>query len=1258
MRGIRLTELLQEIRANLVPFLSIVMFICLGIGFYMGIDWASWAIANTADQAFEADTLHDIEVDFPYGVTDDDIRQIEALEGVTDVEPAYVAFAGVQDGDEYRVFKFQSLTQRIDTTSVVEGVLPTQPDEMALLAFWAREMGIEVGDTVVFEHDVAQDSDDQDGMSQLTSDTFTVTGLVDNPAYASTVSGMLGETDRGTGKVECVAFVTDDAFDTEQFDGGHPVLYIRCDELRGMSTFDDAYKEHNTPLVDAVCELGGKLGSARYEQIVSDAQAQIDEGMQQVTDGERQIADGAQEISDGERQIADSTQEIAEGEQQLDATERQLSEGADELADGRRQIAEGEQQLASGEQQVAAGESELAQGKREYADKKAAAEQQLAEAKKELDKYQQLYDESQEIYEGDKLDYEKATAAFESVRSSYLRAVQANEELDETYSTLLEREGAVEAALYNYQDLVENEAATQEELDEAWASVDETYQEFASFYASASEQLTQAATSFDEVAEAYGSSVEAPVLPEATAPSRDDPDGAFEQLSTVTNAYSDERDRVCFAEVSVGRFDASIVYLEHSLQEQADNLEVSREILDEAAKKLEQHQVDYNEKQAEYNRQVSEAEARIADGERQLEDSRRRIAAARAELDQTKATYDAKLREYEEAQQTFNERKAELERGKGDLEKARSELEEARQRLEDSRAELEEAREQLSEAQEQFDSLKEYEWVVLSRLENAGVYNVDSMVVMMRNVRWVMATLFSLVGLFVCYSAVSRLINAEVAQIGAKKAMGFRESEIASLYLLFSGLAVLVGTVLGGLMGVFLIEAIANSSAADPFSLPPFRLHFSLPELVAGGAIELALILAATWLAIHGLVRRNAVDLLNGNYESRAHTRFYERGWLWRRLSLYSQTIINNCINDKRRVVATLVGVTGCTTLIVTAFTLRFNISRSIERQYDTVYFFDTTVNLDTDVEDAAGTVGSALDGMGMAQAPVHLESLQVRLPDDCRMGAKLVVPTDERSFDELYHLEPLDGGDARLEDGGIWLSAGYAQHKGIHAGDTVTVTEATGKTHEIAVAGVFEYYIMSNEFVMGKEAFIEEFGGEAEPNALFVRKGDTDFKQLRSELSKVEGYKAMTDDLTYSMLIFERVTGLLSIVVVLYLVLSALMAVVVLLNLDVMFVEEKKRELLVLMINGFSVGAAKAYVYRESLVLTALGIGCGVVLGSFVGNETIGLLEPNFGYFIKGVSVKAVVLGAAVAAFFSTSVMLVALRRIPRFSLTDIGKY
>jgi len=460
------------------------------------------------------------------------------------------------------------------------------------------------------------------------------------------------------------------------------------------------------------------------------------------------------------------------------------------------------------------------------------------------------------------------------------------------------------------------------------------------------------------------------------------------------------------------------------------------------------------------------------------------------------------------------------------------------------------------------------------------------------------------------------------------------------------------------IVGYVIVQSIVNPVMAATLTIPAFPPYFSLTDLLLGGGIEMVLILLATWAAARGLLKRSAIDLLNGNQETTVKEHVWEKTELWKRMSLFSQTVVNNCINDKRCVIATLVGVLGCTMLIVTAVTLRDNVGASIVKQYEDVYSFDTLVYVDTTVKGAADNVSQALTAKGLKHAATYVEKLQVRQPNGYRAITTLYVPTDLSAFTKMYDVHASDGTKASFDGNGIWVNVAYAAHMNLGVGDTVTVTESTGQKHDFRIAGTFEYYVIRNEFVLGKDAFQKAFEREPAPNAMLVQGGEMEFDELESDLFDTKGFDMSVDDKADNYYAFDQLARLLSTEVLVYLLLSGLMAVVVLLNLDIMFVDEKKRELIILMINGFYAKDAQAYIYRDSIVLTVIGILLGVLLGSQMGSITVAALEPVMGWFVKEFSWIATLVGVVGAGVFSTAVLFYALRRIPRFDLTDINRF
>jgi len=256
-----------------------------------------------------------------------------------------------------------------------------------------------------------------------------------------------------------------------------------------------------------------------------------------------------------------------------------------------------------------------------------------------------------------------------------------------------------------------------------------------------------------------------------------------------------------------------------------------------------------------------------------------------------------------------------------------------------------------------------------------------------------------------------------------------------------------------------------------------------------------------------------------------------------------------------------------------------------------------------------------------------------------------------------VYHIPPTTDGAVDLSQDGAWVSQAYAEHFGAKPGDVITLNGTDGTSHEVKILGFYGFWLTYHEMVMGRDSYEREFG-EAVPNVVFADTGGVAVEDLEGDLTKVDGFYSITDDKAYQHLNFETFSAVSSAVVAIYLALAALMAIVVLLNLNVMFIEEKKRDLIVLMINGFSVKDAKHYISYDNIVLTILGIIAGVLLGCIMGSITVMAIEPSTAVFVKSVDGWAVLIGILGAAILSIIMGWISLRRIPKFDLTDINKF
>ena len=1112
----QVADLFANIKKSFVSFFSILMFAALGVGVFLGISWAAPALQNAAQKMLDEGSFHSFQIQFPYGLTDDDLKKLLEVEGVTQVEPAYLSYQTlVVDGGKSATVKVQSLGQDIDAPIVVEGELPTKPDEMAFHAESAKQLGVQVGDTVTFVKDAEEGGDDftlssdgdgavkenpnTSGMKYLTNRSLKVTGIVNSPDYLADSEGTYGIAPTPSGAVNGLAWVPDSSYDASAFQDGHPIVNVRCDGILGLDTFSEDYKARSKEIESRIAELGDGLATARYDDLHGQAQREIDDAQAQINDAEARIAQGEQDVADGEKRLEDGRAELerkrAEGQAELDDAYAQLMSGEAAKAEGERKLANARSRVDEGQREINAADDAISSAEAEVADAKAY--------KKTCDKELSSGKISQKEY-NKRLD-KRGSQATDNIQPLVKgRGISVPKIDHENYEVALE---AAEAALANAEDIevtVEGEKMT---LGEARKRLE-----------SAKEELSSAQAEYDQ------------------------------KVAELNNGWSQ-----------------------------------------------------YYEGQATLEREVANAEQQLADGEAQLEEARRQIDDGKRQVDENKP------------------------------------------KLEDAKAKLAE--------------MSKYDWTLLPRSHNAGYGEVVTFSSVTDSLSISMAALFIIVGLLVSYFAVSRIVREQITQIGTKKALGFRQGEITISYLCYSGIAVLVGAIFGAIMGYVVVEGIIGMALSDMFAFGTYPAYFGWGLFLAVTLAYLALVLGTTYLACRGILKEHAVELLKGPKPPTGKMHLYEKWGIWDKLPLLIQTIVNNCVNEKRRMLSTIVGVAGATALIVTAITLNNDVLKSYDRQYEKVYGFNAITYVDSTSDQAADNVEAALQGQGAETAQAFMKILRVEQPNGDSGLMHVISSVDAETFARLYHVNPVSDGTFDPTAEGAWVSQAYAEHFGAKVGDMLLINDGKGAKHEIPILGFYEFWLTYHEAVISHDYLEKEFGATT-PNVVLANTGDIALSDVESAISGVEGYSSIVDDATMQHVNFEMFSSVSGAVVAIYLALAALMAVVVLLNLNVMFIEEKKRELIVLMINGFSVKDARHYISYDNIVLTALGIVAGIVLGCIMGSITVAAIEPSTGVFVKSPDGWAIAIGILGSAVLAIIMGLIALRRIDKFNLTDINRF
>lgn len=1172
MKKTRWIVLLRDIRKTWVSFLSIIVFVSLGVAIFLGIKWNEPALSQAMDRYLDEHRYHDLQMVFPYGFTEDDAAAVAALDGVSAVEGAYNAYGTAQVGGDRCILNIQSLTDTMDHAEVLEGELPAAADEVAVERLLAEALELHLGDTLPI-------GALRGGKPCLKNSEFTITAIVEHPSFTRAETDYSrGFTDIGDGSADGYVLVAKTAFDTEMYDGCFSQLLIRGTGLDALNSLGSVYQQKAGALKEKLEALGAQRAALRSDDLYDRAGEQIADAEQELADGQQELESGKQEYADGEKRLDAAKVQIADGEKQIAENEKKLADGKQQYADGLAAYADGAAQLRAGRATLTA---ELEEN---------GYPTDLDEAEKQL-----------------KTDREKAA----DIKDLLMRTL-------------------TQVELYNE----DPDSASEEEIKQILVATLELLGVSEDNDVETTQYAKKAVEKAREYLKKYGS------------------DAAVTAAVNVLLPYLKLTADQAGVNTLLGRLDAADILLASStmldkdtwltllvtivvnenpdLSVAPETLQALIDVVDDSLAQLDKGLkgiADYRAGAAA----LSAASARLAEASCQIEEGEQQLADAKEKLAQAKRDYAAGTQKLAQARQ--------------DIADGEQTLAENTRLLADAKAELE-------------DFVRYEQWTVQIRTDNPSVATAKFYAQSSRRLCYSMALLFVFVGLMVCFTSITRSINESQTIAGVQKALGFRSREILAHYMAYSLLAAAIGVLVGYALGFFGIESVVNDAYAKLYVIGAITNVYVVPEALVIAVVELALIALATWLPCRKLLRRPAVELLKGENYAGGRTRFYEKWRVWQRMSLYTQTTVNNLMNDGTRIIATLVGITGCTALIVMSLSLRSSILSTPVRHFERIWIYDASLVSDTAVPGGHQALEQVLDESGVDYTSVRREAVYIRDETGTLNQADLIVPEDAEDLRAFIHLDDYRTGRAlSLTDDGVIVSYTYAKHYGLKAGDTLHLLDTAGRSHDCVVSGISQHYLSSMQVVMTPSCYQHLMGWAAQSNTLYLRYGAADRNAVAQKLQTTEGYFSLTDESAKWIAKFQEFSGSVMLVVYIGLSLSVTMALLVLLNLNIVCVNEKTNELVVMRINGFSIRAVKAYLYRDNIVLTALGILGGVGIGLALGRCVLEILQKSGDNFYTTPDLTACLIGAGLAALFSLATNLIALRRVNTLSVSDLSR-
>ncbi|MFQ9348168.1 MAG: FtsX-like permease family protein, partial [Eggerthella lenta] len=665
------------------------------------------------------------------------------------------------------------------------------------------------------------------------------------------------------------------------------------------------------------------------------------------------------------------------------------------------------------------------------------------------------------------------------------------------------------------------------------------------------------------------------------------------------------------------------------LEQQQAAYEGGKAQFDASARKLDQARADLASSR-------SQADAQIAAAQQQLDDAAARLQDGRAQLEQGRADYDSGLAEYE-------------------------------QKKSDADAQLADAERRLDDAQKQIDDLERPEWLVMDRTANYGAASFEADADRVDSIAAVFPFIFFLVAALVALTTMTRMVEEERALIGTFKALGYRRTRIASKYLAYAAAASGIGSILGILALSQVLPAVIMKAYGIIYFVPELPLPLPVDPGFAGLAAGLGVgvTLFATWAAVAATLRERPAQLMLPRTPKAGKRIVLERiGPLWRHLSFSWKVTFRNLFRYKKRFVMTVIGIAGCTALLLTGLGLSNAINDIIDKQFGEITKYNAVVTLADDLSsEEQRRIDDLLDDGSLVTAHtlVMRQNMLAGGPDEQDKRMELVVPEDPASFDRFVALNTRVGHHpVKLDDDGLVLTEKLAAELGVRAGDAVTLTEqdaignATGTSYEATVTGIVENYVYHYAY-MGP-ALYEQLMGKAPDyrTVLAVTTSDPDLRvQFSNDLLAAGGVKTVAyNDETIDA--YRDMMSSVNMIVVVLVTAAAALAFIVLYNLTNINITERMREIATLKVLGFTPREMNAYIFREIFLLAAIGCAVGLVLGVWMEGFVVVTAEVDQIMFGRAIHPTSFLLAFLLTMLFTVLVMLAMRGKLRRIDMVE----
>ncbi len=553
---------------------------------------------------------------------------------------------------------------------------------------------------------------------------------------------------------------------------------------------------------------------------------------------------------------------------------------------------------------------------------------------------------------------------------------------------------------------------------------------------------------------------------------------------------------------------------------------------------------------------------------------------------------------------------------------------------------------EIADAEAEIANLEKPEWYLFNREDNSGYTTFLESATKIDSIAAVFPLFFIAVAFLMCLNTMTRMIEEERTEIGIFTSLGISNFQIIFSYIFYVLIATIIGLLIGLSIGYTVVPHVLYNVYTQAYVIPGLKTYVNIPICIS--IIEVCVITMSlvTFIAVTAKFKNSPANLLRPASPKSGRKVLLEKiNFLWKRISFSWKVTIRNLFRYKKRIIMTLIGISGCTALLLTGFGIKDSISEIVEIQYGEIEKYDALAVLDNPVTEKSSEINEFLSQNSISNPLyAYMETLTFAANNKNIDVYSLAFATN--SIDKYFNLKDLDGNNLELNDEGAIITEKIAKILNVNIGDTITLKDNNNEIYVIKISGISKNYI--NNYVYMNTNYYNLVFGDISYNTIIANIGNHGDVLMNSNYFSNIQY---TED---SMSMLQDIFDSMNNIVFLIIGFSSVLAITVLYNLTTINISERVREIATLKVLGFNDKEISMYVYRETIILTIFGIIIGLLLGIGLNAFVLTVAETDEIIFAKEIHYLSYILAIVIMIIFTIVVQIITNFILKKINMID----